>query len=137
MPPRSDGRSLRTGAVTPPTHVEEGPCLSPHQRAGTVSCPVPREGLGTDSHLSPPCHVWASQGLTAPSKPGPSALPSLRPDPCCGALLGHGARGQAAAQGWGFSLIFTTSCVWLGCWEFGKLVPEGGQLTPGKGPRCP
>lgn len=44
--------------------------------------------------------------------------------------LGTAPPGHAAGRGWGFSLIFSTSCVRPGCWEFGELVPDGAQPTP-------
>lgn len=43
--------------------------------------------------------------------------------------LGTVPPGHAASRGWGFSLIFSTSCVRPGCWEFGELVPDGAQPT--------
>lgn len=64
-----------------------------------------------------------------PARPQ-SALPAV---PCTGLA----PWGRAAQQGWSFSLISATSCVWPACWEFGELVPEGGQLIPGKKPHCP
>lgn len=71
-----------------------------------------------------------------PRRPQPRSLPSPRAGPCqwC---FGMVPQGQATGQGWGFTLNFTTSCMWSGCWELGKLMPEKGQLMSGKEPYYP
>lgn len=109
---------------------ERSPPPTPGQ---VVSAPGPWEGLDRGSlsrvftATSPP---WL--GPRGPESPSPAGR-SLAPCPALGwtlptaSRLGTAPPGRAAGQGWGFSLIFSTSCMRPGCWEFGELVPDGAQ----------
>ena len=133
---RLDGSSLRRKGRRCPH--QKGARPPPQGRWSPLQAP----GEGLD-------HGSLSRALTATSPPrlgprGPKspspAGHSLAPCPALGptlptvSCLGMAPPGRAAGQGWGFSLIFSTSCVRPGCWEFGELVPDGAQPTPGGSP---
>lgn len=124
---RLDGSSLRRKergcqkGASPPPQGRRAPLQAPGgdlirgflSRALTATSP-PR--LGPRGPESPAGHSLASCPALGWTLPMASCLGTVPP-------------GHAASRGWGFSLIFSTSCVRPGCWEFGELVPDGAQPT--------
>lgn len=105
---RLDGSSLRRKE----RWCQEEPAL--HPRAGRLRSRLQGGGLIRGVSQQALAHVSSMAGplrTRVPSWPQPSFLPSPGLDPAHGVLLGRGAPGHAADRGWGFSLIFSTSCV--------------------------
>lgn len=107
----------------------------PHQRRQDLA---PSSPLGAGSAFGViPGSFLSMDGLPETSR-GPVRsgllLAQPLPGPLCSARSWHHVLGPSAGQGCGFRLIFTTSHMWSGCWESAKLVPEQGQLIPGREP---